>query len=49
MDFPTGTLGYHVVATLQDGSTVDWQPFTRDTTQLMVVEGTPPVAAPRGG
>ena len=49
MDFPTGSLGYHVVATMQDGSTVDWQPFTRDTTQLMVVEGTPPVAAPRGG
>jgi hypothetical protein len=49
MDFPTGSLGYHVVVTLQDGSTVDWQPFTRDTTQLMIVEGTPPVAPPRNG
>jgi hypothetical protein len=45
MDFPTGSLGYHVVVTLQDGSTVDWQPFT----QLMIVEGTPPVAPPRNG
>ncbi len=49
MDFPTGSLGYHVVATMQDGSTIDWQPFTRDTTQLMIVEGTPPVAPPRNG
>ncbi len=45
-DFPTGSLGYHVVATMQDGSTVDWQPFTRDTTQLMIVAGTPPAAPP---
>ena len=43
-DFPTGSLGYKVNATLQDGSVVTWQPFTRDTTQLMVVAGTPPTA-----
>jgi hypothetical protein len=33
---------------MQDGSTVDWQPFTRDTTQLMIVEGAPRPAPPRG-
>jgi hypothetical protein len=43
-DFPTGSLGYKVNATLQDGSVVTWQPFTRDTTQLMVVAGTLPRA-----
>ena len=48
-DFPTGSLGYHVVATMQDGSTVDWQPFTRDTTQLMIVEGAPRAAPPKAG
>lgn len=48
MDFPTGSLGYKVVATMQDGSTVEWQPFTRDTTQLMIVPGDAPKAPPRG-
>ena len=43
-DFPTGSLGYKIKATLQDGSVVTWQPFTRDTTQLMVVAGTLPRA-----
>ena len=43
-DFPTGSLGYKVNATMQDGSVVTWVPFTRDTTQLMVVAGTPPTA-----
>jgi len=41
-NFPTGSLGYKVNATLQDGSVVTWQPFTRDTTQLMIVAGTLP-------
>jgi|SRR5262245_1190535 len=45
-DFPTGSLGYKVNATMQDGSVVTWVPFTRDTTQLMVIAGTPPAAAP---
>jgi len=43
-DFPTGSLGYKVNATLQDGTVVTWVPFTRDTTQLMVIAGTPPAA-----
>jgi hypothetical protein len=47
MDFPTGALGYKVHATMNDGTVVTWQPFTRDTTQLMIVAGTPPAAPPR--
>ena len=42
MDFPTGSLGYKVNATMQDGTVVTWQPFTRDTTQLMIVAGNLP-------
>jgi hypothetical protein len=38
-DFPTGSLGYKVLATMNDGSTVEWVPFVRPTTQLMVVAG----------
>ncbi len=45
-DFPTGSLGYKVNATMQDGSVVTWEPFTRGTTQLMVVAGTPTPAQP---
>lgn len=40
-DFPTGKLGYKVNATMNDGTVVTWEPFTRDTTQLMVVAGEP--------
>ncbi len=40
-DFPTGSLGYKVIATMSDGSEVVWQPFTRPPTQLMVVAGDP--------
>jgi hypothetical protein len=40
-DFPTGSLGYKVIATMKDGSEVVWQPFTRPPTQLMVVAGDP--------
>jgi hypothetical protein len=43
-NFPTGSLGYKVVATLNDGSTVTWEPFNRATTQLMVIAGDPPRA-----
>ena len=46
-NFPTGSLGYKVNATMNDGSVVTWQPFTRDTTQLMVVAGSPTLAAPK--
>jgi len=45
---PTGSLGYKVVATMNDGSAVTWQPFTRDTTMLMIVDGSPRVAPPAG-
>jgi hypothetical protein len=46
-DFPTGKLGYKVNATMNDGAVVTWEPFTRDTTQLMVVAGEPNMAAPK--
>jgi hypothetical protein len=46
-NFPTGSLGYKVNATMNDGSVVTWQPFTRDTTQLMIVAGMPTLAAPK--
>lgn len=42
--FPTGSLGYQVIATLQDDSVVTWQPFTRPGTQLTVIEGEPDMA-----
>jgi hypothetical protein len=38
---PTGTVGYKVVATMQDGTAVTWEPFTRPASQLSVIEGTP--------
>ncbi len=43
-NFPTGSLGYKVVATMNDGTAVTWEPFTRGTTQLMVIAGDPPRA-----
>ena len=43
-NFPTGSLGYKVNATMQDGSVVVWEPFTRATTQLMVIAGDPVMA-----
>ena len=42
-DHPTGSIGYKVIATMNDGSTVEWKPFNRATTQLMVVAGEPEV------
>jgi len=44
-DFPTGSLGYKVHATMQDGSVVSWEPFTRPATQLTVIEGLPTMAS----
>jgi len=38
---PTGTVGYKIVATMMDDSTVEWKPFNRATTELMVVDGEP--------
>jgi hypothetical protein len=43
-NFPTGSLGYKVNATMNDGTVVAWEPFTRGTTQLMVIAGDPPRA-----
>jgi hypothetical protein len=41
-DFPTGSLGYKVVATMMmDDSAVTWEPFNRATTQLSVIAGEP--------
>jgi hypothetical protein len=38
---PTGSIGYKVVATMMDDSVVEWKPFNRPTTELMVVDGEP--------
>jgi hypothetical protein len=46
-DFPTGSLGYKVVATLMDGTEQTWEPFKRDSTQLMVIAGEPEMAPPK--
>jgi hypothetical protein len=40
-DFPTGSLGYKVIATWPDGKSQTWEPFTREPSQLMVVAGDP--------
>ncbi len=42
-DHPTGSVGYKVIATMNDGSTVEWKPFNRPTTELMVVAGDPEI------
>ena len=44
---PTGSIGYKVVATMMDDSVVEWKPFNRATTELMVVEGEPTPAPAR--
>jgi len=43
--YPTGSLGYKVIATLQDDSVVTWEPFTRPASVLTIVEGTPTMAS----
>ena len=40
-DFPTGSLGYKVIATMKDDTTQTWEPFTRAPSQLAVVAGDP--------
>ncbi len=40
-DFPTGSLGYKVVATKLDGTTQTWEPFKREPTELTVIAGEP--------
>jgi len=41
---PTGSIGYKIIATMADGSEVEWKPFNRPTTALMVVDGEPEMA-----
>ena len=43
--YPTGSLGYRVVATMQDDTVVIWEPFTRPASQLWVIDGSPTMAA----
>jgi hypothetical protein len=45
-DHPNGSIGYKVVATMNDGSVVEWKPFNRPTTALMVVDGEPDMKKP---
>lgn len=40
-DFPTGSLGYKVIATTMDDTTQIWEPFKRAPTQLTVIAGEP--------
>jgi len=44
-DFPTGSLGYKIHATMADGSVVTWSPFNRPSTLLTVIAGEPAMAA----
>ena len=46
-DFPTGSLGYKVHATMANGDRVTWEPFTRPATQLTVIAGEPVMAPAR--
>jgi len=46
-DFPTGSLGYKVHATMNNGDVVTWEPFTRPATQLTVIAGEPAMAPAR--
>lgn len=38
-DYPTGTLGYKIVATTLDGQTVTWEPFKIPSSHFTVIEG----------
>jgi hypothetical protein len=44
-DFPTGSLGYKVVATLPDGTSETWEPFKAKPSQLTVIAGEPAMKA----
>lgn len=44
-DYPTGSLGYKVVATLPDGTSQTWEPFKPKPSQLTVIAGEPPMKA----
>ena len=38
-DYPTGTIGYKVIATDMDGSTQEWEPFNVAVSKLTVIPG----------
>jgi hypothetical protein len=40
-DFPTGSLGYRVIATMMDDTTQTWEPFKRAPSQFTVIAGEP--------
>ena len=40
-DFPTGSLGYKVIATTMGDATQVWEPFKRAPMQLTVIAGEP--------
>ena len=40
-DFPTGSLGYKVIATMMDDTTQTWEPFKRAPSRLAVIAGEP--------
>jgi hypothetical protein len=42
-DFPTGSLGYKVIATMMDDTTQTWEPFKRAPSQLTVIAGEPAI------
>ncbi len=42
--YPTGSLGYRVLATMNDGTVVTWEPFTRPNSLLWVIDGEPDMA-----
>lgn len=44
-EFPTGSLGYKVHATLMDGSVVTWEPINRAPSFLTIIPGVPTMAA----
>src|SRR5262249_8848307 len=46
-DFPTGSLGYKIHASMADSSVVTWTPFNRPSTLLTVIAGEPVMAPAR--
>ena len=40
-NYPTGSVGYQIKATMNDGTVVTWEPFTRPNSTLTIIEGEP--------
>jgi hypothetical protein len=45
-NYPTGSLGYKVVATDMAGNPQTWEPFKRQPTQLTIIAGEPAMKQP---